>query len=53
MKSNNHNRRNVEENEEPNDEPATFLFYVLFTDRIITYWTDGRDDPTANPTFYS
>ena len=45
----------MEENQENQeyDEPATFLFYVLFTDRLITYWTDGRDDPTANPTFYS
>jgi len=50
-----HNQRNVEENQENQqyDESASFLFYVLFTDRIITYWTDGRDDPTANPTFFS
>jgi hypothetical protein len=47
--------RKVEENQENQqyDEPASFLFYVLYSDRIITYWTDGRDDPTSNPTFFN
>ena len=45
----------MEENQENQeyDEPASFLFYVAFTDRIITYWLDDSNDPKANPTFYS
>ena len=45
----------MEENQENQnyDEPASFLFYVAFTDRLITYWLDDRDDAKANPTFYS
>jgi hypothetical protein len=47
--------KNVEENQENQeyDESASFLFYVLFTDRIVTYWTDGRDDAKANPTYFN
>ncbi len=50
-----HNPKNVEENQENQqyDESASFLFYVLFTDRIITYWTNDNNDPQANPTFFS
>jgi hypothetical protein len=50
-----HNPKNVEENQENQqyDESASFLFYVLYTDRIITYWTDVRDDPKANSTFFN
>ena len=55
MKNKPHNQKNVEENQENQqyDESASFLFYVLYTDRIITYWTDVRDDPKANSTFFN
>jgi hypothetical protein len=29
------------------------LFYVLWTDRIVTYWVDGSDDAKANPTYFN
>jgi hypothetical protein len=45
----------VEENQENQeyDEPASFLFYVAFTDRLVTYWIIDGHDAQANPTFFS
>jgi hypothetical protein len=44
----------VEENQNQSyDEPASFLFYVVWTDKLITYWTDDNNDPKANPTFFN
>jgi hypothetical protein len=50
-----HNPKNVEENQENQeyDESASFLFYVLYTDRLITYWVNDLDDPKANPTYFN
>ena len=55
MKNKPHNPKNVEENQENQkyDESASFLFYVLWTDRIVTYWVDGSDDAKANPTYFN
>ena len=55
MKNKPQHLRNVEENQENQqyDESASFLFYVLYTDRLITYWVNDLDDPKANATFFS
>jgi len=42
----------VEENEELN-EPATFLFYVVFNDRITTYWILSNTDALSLHTFHN
>lgn len=52
MKSNNHNQRNVEENQEDN-EPATFLFYVLWDDRISTFWVYPNTDAIKMDSFFN
>jgi hypothetical protein len=42
----------VEENEELN-EPATFIFYMLFADRINTYWVDDVGNPKSLTSFFN
>jgi len=34
-------------------ESASFLFYLLYGDRLVTYWIDEFDVPKANITFFS
>ena len=44
----------MEENEDNLEyESASFLFYLLYGDRIITYWVDEYDVPQSNVTFFS
>ena len=53
MKLNNHNRKNVEEENEHNDEPATFLFYCVWTDRISTFWVYPNSDAIKMDSFFN
>ena len=52
MKSNNHKPKNVEENEDYN-EPATFLFYVVWHDRLTTFWVYPDADAKQMSSFFN
>ena len=54
MKYNPFNPKNVDEEENNLEyESASFLFYILYGDRLITYWLDEFDVPKSNITFFS
>lgn len=54
MKCNQLKRKNVDEEENNLEyESASFIFYLLYGDRLVTYWLDEHDDPKANTTFFS